>query len=256
MLETIAGFLAGLAAFLVIGSFWFWFLVVLASLFIIRELEYEEGYGATFTLLGTVAVVILCNGGFKSALVYAAEHAVTFLVLAVAYIVVGLVWMVVKWWFFTKNFSDQYEKARTAFLRQNNLLPDAAVPAKLKAKLVKHIKDQLSGGYGKDYDQRYKIKFNDDGLLLPLEPLDHNSTLAMWAGHWPFSALWTLLNDPVKRAYRFCIARMTGLLRAISASNFKTVQRDRLTEAELSELGPAASEDGEGTDRRGRTRGF
>jgi hypothetical protein len=48
----------------------------------------------------------------------------------------------------------------------------------------------------------------------------------MWMGHWPISALWTLINDPVRKALKAIYARIAGTLQRISDHLFSDIKDD------------------------------
>jgi hypothetical protein len=50
---------------------------------------------------------------------------------------------------------------------------------------------------------------------------DNFSDLVRWIVWWPFSAFWTILNDPIRRAAEFIVRRFRGIYEGLAARVFK-----------------------------------
>ena len=53
---------------------------------------------------------------------------------------------------------------------------------------------------------------------------ENKSRIIMWMAYWPWSLLWTTINDAVKRIYREIYQAIQRLLQGISDSVFKDVK--------------------------------
>lgn len=56
--------------------------------------------------------------------------------------------------------------------------------------------------------------------IKPPRPNDHKSTIMTWMTFWPASMTWTMLNDPVRAAFRFIYAWLSRTLQDLSNRAF------------------------------------
>lgn len=61
--------------------------------------------------------------------------------------------------------------------------------------------------------------------LVP-SPRDHKARIMIWMAWWPWSMLWTLLNDPIKRLFRAIYRALLTRLQKISERAFRRVDDD------------------------------
>jgi len=50
--------------------------------------------------------------------------------------------------------------------------------------------------------------------------------IIFWMSYWPASALWTLINDPFTRLFKFIYNRIGSVFELISNSMFKDLRQD------------------------------
>jgi hypothetical protein len=73
-------------------------------------------------------------------------------------------------------------------------------------------------------DSRYRQTFlNEDGGLAPLARTN-KSRIMMWMGYWPFSALWTMIDEPIKKAFRAIYNYISSTLQRISDDAFANIK--------------------------------
>lgn len=189
-----------LAAIFLVGSLWFWLAIATTLVVLLALIEFEKPFWATATVLAFVALMV--GWSDFNPLAWVTHNAVLFLECLAAYLVLGVVWAIVKWWFFLMNSRDRYEEIRAAFLKEK-------------------------GWEAFDTDEK-KRKFQDkvfwDRKTFPPKPGENKSKIVLWMTYWPCSALWTLINDPLKRFYRFAYARILGLLQGMSDRTFAKYQ--------------------------------
>ena len=69
---------------------------------------------------------------------------------------------------------------------------------------------------------------------------DHKGDILMWMTYWPFSSLWTLINDPIRKIFRTIYTNIASSLQAISDRMFKTATADlemaKAAEEQLAEM--------------------
>jgi hypothetical protein len=189
-----------------VGGFLFWGVIALAFAAIIAALEYENGKAATvvavifalaMTLFSDFKPIEWLTLNWKSLIWYAA-----------AYVGIGILWGVIKWRFYVMNRVDRYDDLKAKFLDDNNI-KEKNIPDEYKKQWAAHCRNEF--GYG---------------FRIPMQVSHYKSTIIMWMSYWPFSGFWTLLNDPVKRIFRFCYRHMAGGLQKISDHAFADAKAD------------------------------
>jgi hypothetical protein len=214
-----------------IGSFWFWLLLAIHFCVLLALIEYEKVGWATTTMIATFAALYFL-GDFN--VVSAVLHnPATAALVAGGYFVAGTAWSVVKWWFYVRNCREEYDKKKAAFLARNavdgTVIPDA---------LKKQWKDELENDYR--YSSRRDRRTSFANGIIP-KAGDHKGRIMCWMCYWPWSAVWTLINDPVKRLFKQIYLQIQGLLQSISNRAFRGVEND-LAEPPAPPPPPAGSE--------------
>lgn len=177
----------------------FW---VMAALFIVAItfcVETESPLWAT----GILIAFLLGLQAFSDVNVigWIGSNLVTFATLIAGYLVTGVLWSGGKLWFYTRNWADRAEEIRANWLKKNG-------------------HEDLS-------DPKVKEEFFRENYQLKNHPTVFNSKrrVLLWMAYWPVSAVWTLINDPVKWFFRFAYARLLIVYHAIIKSalgNFKS----------------------------------
>ncbi|HTM68611.1 MAG TPA: hypothetical protein VL426_04885 [Candidatus Binatia bacterium] len=199
-----------------VGTFWFWALLAIHFCVLLALIEYEKVGWATFSLIATFAVLHFF-GDFN--VVSAAIHnPITALIVAAGYFAAGTAWSVIKWWFYVRNCREDYDKKKAAFLERNGV-EGAAIPDALKGKW----KEELEGDYR--YGGRGSRRASFAGGIIP-KAGDHKGRIMTWMCYWPWSMVWTLINDPVKRLFKQIYLQIQGLLQSISNRAFRGVEDD------------------------------
>lgn len=232
-----------LFAFLLFGTPWFWLALALPFVFLIWFVENERAVGAALTLI--IATVVFVLFGDKNLIPWITSHPILIAEYLGAYILVGIVWGFVKWFFHVLRARDRYEKVRNKFVaeadsyrttqrryqaenefreknrrRINTSETDAADKAALATAVKEALAAPIPEGFDKklfaDYAKHHAVSL---GEFPPRA--DHNKgRIIFWMSYWPASALWTIINDPITRFYRFLYNRIGKLLEGISNSMF------------------------------------
>jgi len=156
--------------FLAIGTFWFW-LAALVTLIVITfciEKEESSGWGAFLTCVAFLALLYFFGSRepVVSMLSYAVHNPIAILLMAGLYLFLGSAWSIVKWFFFIKESKNkQWEE---------------------------HV------SYNSRRSEGEKTKWDPD---IPTAR-KNKSTIMMWMSWWPFSLAWTMVNDPIRKAFR------------------------------------------------------
>jgi hypothetical protein len=79
----------------------------------------------------------------------------------------------------------------------------------------------------------------------------HKGDIMLWMTYWPFSGLWTLINDPIRKVFRTIYTHIAKSLQAISDRMSKGVTAD-LALAKQGEEAEAAKLEAERAARAAR----
>jgi hypothetical protein len=201
--------MGALIAAFAVGTLWFWLLMLLSFIVITAFVENEVGTGATITLIITVLLLdLLCKVPvFKVIL----GHPLRTLELVALYFVLGAVWGVVKWVFYLKDNLSRYNEARVEFLKDKRA--DEMTP-----ELASKFQDYLANNYRRSE----RVEINP-------QVAEHKEDILRWMTYWPFSGLWTIINDPVRKLFKVAFASIQGGLQKLSDRMF----RNAIDEAEM-----------------------
>lgn len=204
---------------LALGSIGFWVLLALESIILLALIENERPWLGGFTLIVT-GVLLHFFGGVNLLSLVLANPGLSALCL-VGYLAVGVAWALVKWFLFALRKKEEYleakeswkpeQEARWDYVRDesNRILPDKA---------------QVKSGPTKWEDSHArKLLLNSKGGLMPLAR-ENKERIMLWIAYWPWSLLWTLVDDPLKRLARHIFNMIQDTLQSISNRVFKGVE--------------------------------
>lgn len=201
----------------VFGGFWFWGLFGVASLLILLALEKESGGWAVF--VAGVALAAMLGLGNSSWLAWLFENPLNFGSAVIGYAVVGVGYSIVKWRAFVCHVARMYRQKRTHWL-QNRLKMgfDESINAlyyeALKTgKLTGTVKEEWDEHLGSVYGWRTKKP----------EYSQSKDRITGWMIFWPWSCLWLVINDPVRRFFGWVYETLGGLYRSIADSAWEGI---------------------------------
>ena len=197
-----------LAALLAFGTIWFWLFSFVVFCAITALVENDEGVWATIVFVGTVlSLNFLSKIPILSYVTANPGHTLMYVGI---YFAVGIVWTLIKWYFFVHNKSVLYKNYRAKFLKARKT--DELTPA-LAAELQESVRS--------DFDLR-----NADVTGAAPDPIDHKSDLTRWGTYWPFSMVGTALNDIIRKAWDYVYEMLQSTYKAMSLGIFKTGEAD------------------------------
>lgn len=162
--------------FLLFGlGIWFWSLVILE--FCLLTWFVEEDWPAPS--IASLIIFILCLWWLADIPIWSWIHDNPFSLFKyfVYYLVIGIVWSICKYYFALKKVREIVKEKRIYYDKMED-----------KPKTFKeHLHQQRT------YDDN-SHKFEDTA-----------TNLIFWASFWPPSMVWTILNDPIKKLFRFLI---------------------------------------------------
>jgi len=180
------------APFLVVGSLWFWTAFVVFCIMMIIAVENESGKLAGFFTL--MWAIFFFTATPLDPFTWAAANPWGIVAYITGYFVLGTVWSFAKWLF------------KCIRLRRE----------------VREFLDKNPNIDRNDAEEvRMVVRENISFEAYPPQVSQHKSDLLFWATYWPWSAFWTLLNDPIKYAWEAIYNTFGAGLQKITDRMFK-----------------------------------
>lgn len=183
---------------------WEWSILIIAYIITTACVENEKGFWAFVTLLiATVIVVFPTDEHAFRLLHFALVHPGKIALFIVGYFLIGTLWGVIKWFLYVTHQFEIYNEVKQHFLRYH-------------------------GGGGSELTPALALEFRNANYNLIAIPQvrDHKRNIYLWVTYWPFSSLWTFINDPIRRLFHFIYKRIQGALQAISDRLFRDIKID------------------------------
>jgi hypothetical protein len=214
-----------LLTFFAIGTWGF--LVALAALAVaITIFAEEDGAKATITLiLGALFLQFIARFDL---LEYIREQPFTLLAYAGLYVAVGAGWSVLKWRFYVKSQRRIYDQLRKAFCAEHDITADFTDDQ--KRRWVDYLESHYRVGRGpfRHYSSSSTSK------VIP-DVTENKAAILRWMTYWPFSMLFTLLNDPVRRLFEWVYESLGKTLQAMANRAFRGTENDLPARVQVSE---------------------
>lgn len=191
----VAAFLAGALMF---GTIWFWCLIALVCVLLFAFIDHDNGAGATVTLI-VFAFVQQLFGDFK-VFNYVKENPLHTAKWVALYFVAGTLWSIAKWWFYVRTQREDYDEKKRRYLDRNDVDGDV-IPSSLKRGWADFAPEKPSAANNKE-------------------------KILRWMSFWPWSALWTLINDPIKKLFKAIYKRLQNLYQRIVDHVWKGTEAD------------------------------
>lgn len=214
-----------LAELFVFGSIWFWALVAVEIIILFCCVEWENGIGATISV--AVFMTILYFMGGMDFITYIKDNPWNIVIGAASYIVLGIMWGIVKWYLFVKDQLDDYEELKVKWLEEHHRITNTKV---VPANLREEWKSYLSRGQFRAWnDKRPPI------TGVAPDPKKHADKIIRWMTFWVISLIWSIVNDFVKRIFKEIYKRIAGALYTMSLRAFSRTKQDFEIEAKSNE---------------------
>jgi hypothetical protein len=163
---------------LALGGITFWCATALFLLLVVWAVAKDHFGRGILVLLGYAALLSLFGDLWKHSI-----HPALFYVGIPAYFAAGIGWGIARWYLWLHHHADKYKEARRYFLVENKY-PDATLDTPVPDELRDVF---LNTRFGKQAD------FNAAA---------NKGRIIGWMAMWPFSMLWTVLDEPWRRLYR------------------------------------------------------
>jgi hypothetical protein len=190
----------------------FWAITLVA--FIILMALVENKYTVPSLLVVSLYVILtnFCfNHGWTPVNIvgYVKTHPSDIAVGAIVYFLIGTIWSFIKWWSFVKHERRRYDEVFNSFIEDHADLKD--VP---QSKWSEDAKRQLASAIASksSYDNQIRVRPQVENF---------KEEILLWIGFWPFSAAWTIIDDPIRRICTGIYNVIGKRLQAISDSAWK-----------------------------------
>ena len=201
-----------LSLLFVVGSFWFWALLLVAFIAMTILEEYERGFWAFLVMLLTLASLQAFTNANLLALLW--HHPVYLLVGVAAYFIMGTFWSVLKWWLWCGDQRHKYDEIKLSFLARNNASKATVVPEELRVKW----RQEIDTYHSRFYETRNLVK--------KPEVLENKTRILNWMSYWPCSLVFTALNDPVRKLFRHIYFWLRSVYQGIADRSWHGVSED------------------------------
>lgn len=186
-------------------SIWFYiFTLLLIILAIICE-EYDAvEFAIILFLVYAVAIQFIAKINlFK----WVIENPLHLLWIIPGYVVIALIWSVIKWWLFVTKIADKKRDVFIEFKRDRKITTDTLT-------------------------KRQKEEWNQHEPYSYTKPLfsENKRKITVWAMYWPTSLIWSFLNDFVKRFFSTMVNHFRKLYEAITNKAFKDMDNIQVKE--------------------------
>ena len=239
--------------FFVLWTLPFWLLVGVVCIVLIIAVEYESPFWATASLV--VTGLLLWLFGNVNVFALAVAYPLWAFLGVLGYFAAGTLWSVGKWYFFVSARREEYNEKKAEFLKAHGLPENGPIPEELKLDWWHcngsgwgrgRARDvMVSGMSAKDVEaEGRKIQER----LTP-RVRDNKRRILTWMAYWPWSMFWTVLNDPVKRLFKYIYAKMKAVYQKIVDRVFKGVGDDFAPPANLPPP-PTPDDSGNGRGKR------
>ena len=208
----------------VLGTFWFWALIAAEIILLFMFVEWENGFGATVSLIVFAAALQWC--GDTNIIGFIFDNPLRLLAVVAAYFLLGGIWGTVKWWIFIRDRLEEYEELRDEFLRNKGLTEGTTVPQQFRREWKENLERNRS------------YSLHGRSLADAPRARDNKSRILRWMSFWPVSLLWSFLDDFVKRIFRSIYQRIHNFLQRIADNMWaKSTVADDLAGTETEEDG-------------------
>ena len=216
-------------ALFVLGSPFWWLLLFAGSCFLIRLIESEEFAGAFAVVCGWALLVTFFGSGVEQ-LKWVSVNPGHFISIIGAYIAVGAVWGIIKWYLYVCKKLDEYESLKYEWLKDKGV-DSKTIPDSLKIAWLDYlVKNSKYVTKKKVYDETTKTWTEKPIVQVQPRAWLNKSRITSWMAYWPWSMFWTLLADVLRQVFEKIQKLLGNLMDSISNMVFKHVDSDFQTQ--------------------------
>lgn len=234
---------------LVFGTFWFWLILAAHAVLLITFMECNKNIFSGILTAATIAAVI--GLGNMGALSWIYQNPGMLCAAIGGYFVVAVIWTFIKWIFYTHEINEfaKYKKLDWIKVVLPNMITGATwtgsdykkptaeelqdYKASVDALILVGAAEKAWNKYVEDWEKERQNRIRG-GLWRINKPLrcphtmeevgafveDNKGRIVSWMTYWPWSMVWTLLNDPIRKLMQHIFYAMRGMLKKIAAKTF------------------------------------
>ena len=207
-------FLAGVA----FGSTWGWVIFFVGFITVTALVENDKGFWAAFSIIFVSLALLFPK--LDKIVSFVAHNPGKVALIILGYFVAGTAWSFVKWVLLLAERRERYNETKAKVLKNAGV-------TELTPELARTLINRLT-----TYEVVPQVK-------------EHKSDILMWMTYWPFSGLWTLINDPVRRIFQWIFVGIKSSLQKISDRMFKTALADMELAKVQTEVNPKLTTENE-----------
>jgi hypothetical protein len=181
-----------LIPFFMLWTFPFWALVLAEAAFLFWCVSYRRGNLGIFSLL----VVALAFQFFGNIPIFnwMFHYWDTTLLVIAGWLLFAAPWAILKWWLFVRDNSIRYDEILASYMKLYPELPSSTANWTVEQKVDWEEYFSRNSYQYDDYEYT-KVEFCPRAS-------DHRADIMTWMIFWPWSVIWTVVNDPVRRLAR------------------------------------------------------
>ena len=214
-----------------IGTFWFWAILAVEFVLLILCTEYESPFWAGFSLLCVLGALQFM--GNVPVIAWCAENPLKLGGCIAGYFVIGTFWGCIKWWFYVRRCREKYYELREdwmAGLKQRiaNLKRSGGSESNAEeiAAYQSVLKEGCITGSAKKYWTIYVRQTGTRRSILKPLVSRNKRRILLWMAWWPWSAIWTVINDPVRKIFRTLYNSIKGWLQAVADRMYRDIDKE------------------------------
>jgi hypothetical protein len=184
-------------------SLWELFSLTVLALAIIIAVINEADFIAGFLF---VLTLVLCQWVFNIDIWWWVQNnPFKLLMFSVAYLLVGVIWSLFKWFRFVKSELEKCEQCKIQFLTSRNYPPTASIPSELS--------------------ERWERVLEINGW--PPKPSAHKVESARFIVTWPISVFWAIMRDFFVWVAEKAYSSVEALYQKISDRMFSSITKNK-----------------------------
>jgi hypothetical protein len=181
---------------IIITTWWFWIsLIAIVTLMACEATESPILESLSIIIAGVLFYYVADINWIG----YIKNNPLEFLMWFVAYFIVGTIWCISKWFFFCLKMRNKFRRVKKSFFKEHGLKGDV-VPFTLK--------------------ESWKHVIIYSSLECPPKIGKHKRGIVSWIVYWPFSAIWTLIDDFIEQLAKTIYRAIHVFLQSISDKIF------------------------------------
>lgn len=197
-----------ISAVFAVGTFWFWFLLVVELFVIFAFVDCDNGIAATISLV--VFASVLQFFGNVNIVGFVLRHPIQMVGLFVAYFSLGLMWGIFKWQRLVSDRLRKYKERFSIFLQQKGLPEDTKV-----------LPDQYRIEWKRVVDDTSNYTTNHRTIAdVPLVR-HYKATIMRWISLWVISVCIFMFKDMIVEMTLFLYERVAGFMQRIANNRWE-----------------------------------